>query len=68
MMSELVDTRLGPLVFDDGRPSPDKVDRLYDFVDLMRGVQAFRDVVPAASLEAMRAGLAEQRIDGCHQC
>jgi hypothetical protein len=67
MTPERVDTRLGPLVFDDGRPSPDTVDRLYDFVDLMRCVQVFLDGIPAASLEAMRAGLAEQGIDGCHR-
>ena len=61
-----VDTRLGSLVFDDGRPSPETVDQLYDFLDLMRGVQVFLDGVPAASLEAMRAGLSDHGIDGCH--
>ncbi len=58
---------MGTLEFDDGRPAPDTVTRLYDFVDLIRGVQVFLDCVPAASLEAMRSGLAEQGIGACHQ-
>ena len=67
MTPDRSETPLGTLEFDDGRPTPDTVERLYDFVDLMRGVQAFLDGVPAASLEAMRAGLTEHGIHGCHQ-
>lgn len=67
MTPDRVDTRLGPLEFDDGRPTPETVDRLYDFIDLTRGVQVFLDCIPAASLEAMRAGLAEHGVGGCHQ-
>ena len=66
MTPDRIDTRIGPLEFDDGRPSPDTVERLYDFVDLTRGVQAFLDGIPAASLEAMRAGLVSQGLDACH--
>lgn len=66
MTPDRVETRLGVLSFDDGRPDADTVDRLYDFADLMRGVQAFLDGIPAASLEAMRAGLVEHGIEACH--
>ena len=67
MTPDRVETRLGTLEFDDGRPSAATVERVYDFADLMRGVQVFLDCVPAASLEAMRAGLVEHGIEGCHQ-
>jgi hypothetical protein len=67
MTPDRVETQIGPLVFDDGRPTPDTADTLYDFVDLMRGVQVFLDCIPAASLEAMRAGLEDHGIEACHQ-
>lgn len=67
MTPDRVETRLGTLEFDDGRPTADTADRLREFADLMRGVQVFLDCVPAASLEAMRAGLAEHGVDRCHQ-
>ncbi len=67
MTPDRVETRLGALEFDDGRPTADTADRLHEFVDLMRGVQAFLDGIPAASLEAMRAGLTEHGVQGCHQ-
>ncbi len=67
MTPDRIETRLGTLEFDDGRPDANTVERLYDFVDLMRGVQVFLDCVPPASLEAMRAGLVDHGIDACHQ-
>lgn len=67
MTPDRVETRLGTLEFDDGRPSPDTVDRLHDFTDLMRGVQVFLDCIPAASLEAMRSGLVDNGVEACHQ-
>lgn len=52
-----VETRLGPLTFFDGYPSAGTVDAVYDNLDFQRGVRAFLDGLPLASLHAMREGL-----------
>jgi hypothetical protein len=54
-----VETRLGPLEFFDGYPNAETVDAVYDNLDFQRGVRAFLDSLPIASLYAMRAGLRE---------
>ena len=53
-----VETSLGVLEFDDGRPLPDTAQKLFDHLDYLRGVEVFLNLVPAASLEAMRRGQA----------
>ena len=55
-----VESRLGTLSFFDGYPSPETVDALYDNLDFQRGVRAFLDALPIASLHAMREGLRGQ--------
>src|SRR5262245_51761442 len=52
-----VETRLGTLKFFDGFPDDATVEKVYDNLDLQRGVQAFLTAMPAASLSAMREGL-----------
>ena len=52
-----VDTRLGMLEFFDGYPSVETVEKVYDHLDFVRGVRAFLDTIPIASLYAMREGL-----------
>jgi len=60
-----VETRLGTLEFFDGYPSVETVDAVYDQLDFQRGVRAFLDTIPIASLYAMRAGLREvDSVDG----
>ncbi|PXX51568.1 Uncharacterized conserved protein [Pseudomonas sp. LAMO17WK12:I10] len=54
-----VQTRLGTLSFADGFPSKETSQKLYDNLDFMRGVETFLNFIPAASLEAMRRGMAE---------
>ncbi len=54
-----IETRLGPLTFFDGYPSAETVDTVYDNLDFQRGVRAFLDSLPIASLYAMREGLRE---------
>ena len=54
-----VETRLGTLEFFDGFPSADTVEKAYDHLDFLRGVRAFLDGIPIASLYAMREGLQE---------
>jgi hypothetical protein len=54
-----VETRLGTLEFFDGYPNPETVAAVYDNLDFQRGVRAFLDALPIASLYAMREGLQE---------
>ena len=53
---DTVQTRLGTLEFDDGAPSPDTAERLYDNLDFMRGVEAFLSSYQGASMQAIRGG------------
>jgi hypothetical protein len=51
-----LETPLGTFDLVDGVPTADSVDRLYDALDFMRGVEVFLNTVPGASLVAMRRG------------
>jgi hypothetical protein len=55
----VVDTRLGKLSFFDGVPVPDTAQKVYDNLDFSRGVEAFLNGIPGASLVALRSGLRE---------
>lgn len=59
MTPDTVETRLGPLRFFDGMPDADTVGRLYENLDLMRGVEAFLNGIPATSIEGLRRGNAD---------
>ena len=48
---------LGDLEFFDGMPSESTVQKTYDFLDLSRGVDAFLNGMPAASIYAFLEGL-----------
>ena len=48
---------LGTLEFFDGMPSESTVQKTYDFLDLSRGVEAFLNGMPAASIYAFLEGL-----------
>jgi len=50
-------TPFGEWAFDDGVPVGDTIAQTYDALDLIRGVQAFLDTMPGASLVALRQGL-----------
>ncbi|MFZ1866253.1 MAG: DUF1254 domain-containing protein [Polyangiales bacterium] len=52
-----VDTRIGTLDLVDGVPTAQTIDRLYDNLDFIRGVDAFLHTISGASLVAMRRGL-----------
>lgn len=52
-----VDTRIGKLEFFDGVPSAETADKVFDNIDFARGVEAFLNGIPGASLVAIRAGL-----------
>ena len=55
-MPDQVETPIGKLEFFDGVPNDASIDKLYDNLDRMRGVQAYLDNQGAASLYAMRMG------------
>jgi len=48
---------LGDLEFFDGMPSKESVEKLYDNLDLVRGVTAFLDGIPVASIQGFVIGL-----------
>jgi len=53
---------LGTLKFFDGMPQPETTAKLYDRLDLVRGITAFLDGVPVASLYAFNKGLREEGV------
>lgn len=53
---DLVETSIGDLDFFDGVPSTETADKVYDYLDRMRGVDAFMKGMPAASHYALVEG------------
>jgi hypothetical protein len=58
-----VETRLGTLRFEDGFPTTDTTQLVYDNLDFMRGVDAFLTAMPGASVEAIRTGIVGEGAD-----
>jgi hypothetical protein len=57
MTPDKVETRIGTLEFFDGFPTEDTARKCFDNLDFLRGVEAFLNGCPAASLVAMREGM-----------
>lgn len=57
------ETRLGTLEYFDGLPTDATAALAYDTMDLVRGITAFTDGMPAASTYAMCRGLSEAGVD-----
>ena len=54
---DVVETKLlGELTFDDGRPDEATTKKLYDFLTVVRGTEAFLNGIPATSIEGLRLG------------
>ena len=51
-----VETSIGTLKFLDGAPYPETAERVYDYLDTMRGVDAFVKGIPGASVYALIQG------------
>lgn len=62
---DVVETRIGTLEFFDGLPTAETAAKAYDNLDFMRGVEAFLNGIPAASIEAMRSGMVAMGVDAC---
>lgn len=58
-----IDTPLGSFELIDGVPTAESVARLYDALDLVRGIDVFMNCVPGASLVAMRKGFRSIGLD-----
>jgi hypothetical protein len=52
-----IETRLGPLEFTDGAQSQETVEKVYDNLDLMHGVEAFVNAFQGATTSAIWQGL-----------
>ena len=58
-IADTVETRIGTLSFRDGAPSPETTAKVYDHLDLSRGVEAFLNSFRGASINAIRKGFLE---------
>ncbi len=67
MTPDKVSTSIGDLNFVDGRPTDETVQKVYDNLDTMRGVDVFLNFIPAGSLEATRSGMASIGVDSSNK-
>ncbi|MDX8451613.1 DUF1254 domain-containing protein [Mesorhizobium sp. VK9D] len=63
MTPDKVETSIGTLNFFDGMPDDATVGKLYDNLDVMRGVETFLNGIPATSIEGLRLGHLELGAD-----
>jgi hypothetical protein len=68
MTPDTVETVIGTLNFFDGMPDAATVQKTYDNLDFMRGVEVFLSFIPATSIEGMRLGMAEVGATESNQC
>ena len=59
MTPDSVETPIGKLQFFDGMPDEATVQKVYDNLDFVRGVEVFLNFIPATSIEGLRRGMAE---------
>jgi hypothetical protein len=62
-----VETSIGTLKFLDGAPYPETAKKAYDYIDTMRGVDAFLKGIPAASLHGLITGIRSIGAVECNQ-
>ncbi|OEJ98665.1 hypothetical protein A8C32_05555 [Flavivirga aquatica] len=61
---DIVETeRLGTLNFFDGMPLPDTIEKVYDNLDYLRGVETFLNGIPAASVYAVLEGIKSEGVN-----
>lgn len=60
---DTVESRIGTLKFNDGFPTDETVQKVYDNLAFQRGVEAFLTALPGGSIEAFRQGLASVGAD-----
>ena len=62
-----VETSIGTLEFLDGAPYPETAEKVYDYLDTMRAVDAFLKGMPGASLQGLIHGAHSQGAVESHQ-
>ena len=62
-----VETSIGTLNFIDGSPMPETAEKLHDYLDTMRGVDAFMKGIPGASIQALLEGMDSIGTKEAHQ-
>ena len=67
MTPDKVQTSIGELNFFDGMPDSATTQKMYDNLATMRGMEAFLNGMPAASLEAIREGQIEACSDASNK-
>lgn len=63
MTPSKVKTRIGDLNFYDGIPTKDTLQKVYDNLDFVRGVDVFLNFIPATSIEGIRLGMKSMGVD-----
>jgi hypothetical protein len=58
-----VNTRIGELEFYDGIPTDATLEKVYENLDFIRGIDVFLNFIPATSIEGMRLGMLELGLD-----
>jgi hypothetical protein len=59
MTPDKVETRIGTMDFFDGMPTAEIVQKVYDNLDFLRGVEVFLNGIPATSIEGLQLGIVE---------
>jgi hypothetical protein len=67
MTPDEVETPIGTLEFFDGMPTDETVTKVFDNLDLLRGVETFLNGMPATSLAGLNRGLRGIGIDTCNK-
>ena len=62
-----VATSIGTLEFLDGAPYPETAAKVYEYLDTMRGVDAFLKGMPGASVQGLMKGARSRGAVECHQ-
>lgn len=57
MTPDKVETRIGELKFYDGIPTKETLEKVYDNLDFIRGIDVFMNFIPATSVEGIRLGM-----------
>jgi len=63
MTPNKVETRIGELNFYDGIPTKETLEKVYDNLDFIRGVDVFMNFIPATSVEGIRIGMKSMGVD-----
>ncbi|WNC73874.1 DUF1254 domain-containing protein [Thalassotalea psychrophila] len=67
MTPNSVETSIGELKFYDGIPTDETLQKVYDNLDFIRGVDVFLNFIPATSVEGIRLGMKSVGVDDSNE-